>query len=227
MLDDRHPEHPRVLERPSHQQRRRDRMPIVGDRHASGLLQLGDVREQLPFRALRNGSNRVDVRELRLGSLGKNEQGDVGVVVHRRGVRHARDCGESARDRRRDTTRDRFLVLLPWLAQVHVHVDQTRTHHQTGRNLHDGRAIDRQIASDSSDAAVLDEDVVHAINPVRGIDDAPALKQPLHVRLRPPGDTGLPCARRHRWQPGRGSPNRDRRRLPKRSRHRGSSDPGA
>ena len=37
VLDDRHVEHLRVLERPAHQQRRRHRTPVVGDRDAAGL----------------------------------------------------------------------------------------------------------------------------------------------------------------------------------------------
>ena len=46
------------------------------------------------------------------------------VVVDRIGVRHARDGGEAAGDGRRRAGRDRLLVLLPGLAQVHVDVDE-------------------------------------------------------------------------------------------------------
>ena len=43
VLDHRHAEHARVLERTSRQKRRRDRVPIVGHRDASRRTQLGDV----------------------------------------------------------------------------------------------------------------------------------------------------------------------------------------
>ena len=69
---------------------------------------------------------------------------------------------------------------------MHVHVDKAGTDDKTGWNLDYRGAIGRKIPTDASDAAVLDEDVVHAIDPIRGIDDMPALKQPLHVQLRPP-----------------------------------------
>ena len=144
------------------------------------------------------------MREVCLGSLRENEQRDVRVVVDRRRVRHACDRRESTGNRRCDATRHSLLVLLTWFAQVHVHVDQPGTDDKAGWNLDDRGAIGRQIPTDASDAAVLDEDVVHAIDPIRGIDDMPALKQPLHVQLRPPGDTAPPSAPRRRSRPGRG-----------------------
>ncbi len=204
MLDDRHAEHPGVLECPSQQQCRRHRMPVVGDRHTSGLFQLGDVCEQLALRAFRDGANRVDAREVGFGGLGQNEQRHVRVVVHGRRVRHARDRRKSTGDGRRDAARHRLLVFLTRLAQVHVHVDQTWAHHEASRDVHDGGPFHGQVPTDASDAPVLDEHVVHTVDPVCRIDDAPALKQPLHVPLRPPGDTGQPCARRRHWPPGRG-----------------------
>ena len=50
--------------------------------------------------------------------------------------------------------RDRFLVLLPRLAQVHVHVDEARTDHEARRHIDDLAAVGqrrRQIASDLRD----------------------------------------------------------------------------
>ena len=47
----------------------------------------------------------------------------------------------------------------------------------------------------------------YAVAAVRRIDDPPALKQPLHLPLRPPADRARPCARRRRWPPVRGSPS--------------------
>ena len=60
VLDHRHVEHAGIFERAAHQQRRRHRPPIVGERHAAGLPQLGDVGELLarPGRATRRRSDR-------------------------------------------------------------------------------------------------------------------------------------------------------------------------
>ena len=60
VLDDRHVEHAGVLERAAHQQRRRHRPAVVGDRDAAGRLQLGDVGELLALltRATRRRSDR-------------------------------------------------------------------------------------------------------------------------------------------------------------------------
>ena len=49
VLDDRHSEHPGVLERAPQQDRRPDRMPVVCDGDAAGLAQIADVGEQLAF----------------------------------------------------------------------------------------------------------------------------------------------------------------------------------
>ena len=82
-------------------------------------------------------------REVRRGGLGENERRDGGAVVHRRRVGHAGDGGESPGNRRSAAGGHCFLVLLPWLAQVHVHVDEARTDHESFRNLDDRRAVDR------------------------------------------------------------------------------------
>ena len=52
------------------------------------------------------------------------------------------------------------------------------THDEARRNLDDRGAVDRQVAADPRDAIAVDQDVVHAVDPVGGIDHAPALKQP-------------------------------------------------
>jgi hypothetical protein len=49
VVDDRHFQHARVLERAPHDHRRPDRVPIVTDRDASGGVQLREIRELLPL----------------------------------------------------------------------------------------------------------------------------------------------------------------------------------
>ena len=83
VLDDRHVEHARVLERAPHQHRRRHRMPVVGQRDAAGLLQLGDVGELLALLPARHRADRVDARQVRFGRLLQDVVGDAGVVVDR------------------------------------------------------------------------------------------------------------------------------------------------
>ena len=178
----------RVLERAPHQQRRRHRPAIVGQRDAAGLLQLGDVGELLAFLAARHGANRIHAREVGLGGLLQDVVGDAGVVVHRRRVRHARDGGEAAGDRRGGAGRHRFLVLLPRLAQVHVHVDQPRARRpaRSESSTTCVSRVGRQIPADARDAIAVDQHVEHAVAAVRRIDDAPAFKQRLGIGSRPP-----------------------------------------
>ena len=51
VIDDRHVEHPGVLERPAHQQRRRHRPAVVRERDAAGGAQLADLGQLLAARA--------------------------------------------------------------------------------------------------------------------------------------------------------------------------------
>ncbi len=106
-----------------------------------------------------------------------NELRDARLIVDRVGVRHARDRGEAAGDGRGGAGRDRLLVLLAGLAQVHVHVDQAGDDHQAGGDGEHVRAFDRQIGADLRNHAIDDQQIARAIDPVRGIDDAPALQQ--------------------------------------------------
>ena len=159
VLDHRHVEHAGVLERAPRQDRRRHRQAIVGHRDAAGFLQLGDVGELFALLAARDGANRIDAREARFGRLLQNQPRHAGVVVHRLGVRHARDRGKSAGHRRGDAGRDRLLVLLPRLAQVHVHVDEAGAHDQAGRQVDDLGAVRLQIGSDLGDAIAVDQHV--------------------------------------------------------------------
>ena len=178
VFDDRNTEHRGVFERASHQQRGGHRPSIVGDRHTAGAFQLGDVGQLLALLAARHRADGIDPRQVRLGRFLEDEFGDAGVVVHRVRVRHARDRGESASDRRRGSSRDRLLVLLTRLAQVDVDVDQARADDQTGRNLDDGHiAVDGKISAHTRDAIAVDQDVEHAVPPVCGIDDAPAFQK--------------------------------------------------
>ena len=199
VFDDGDAKHLRILERATHQERGGHRTAIVGDRHTSGFPQLGDVRQFLALLAAGDRADRIDAGEIRLSGLLEDVFGDAGVVVHRRGVGHARDGGEPARNRRRGSGRHRLLVLLPWFAQMHVHVDQTGTNDQSGRDFHDrGIGVDRKITADSRDAVIVDQNIEHAIAAVRRVDDPPPLKQPLHLQLRQPAGTARPSARRRR-----------------------------
>ena len=137
-------------------------------------LQLGDVGELLALLAARHGADRIHARQVRLGRLLQDVLGDAGVVVHRAGVRHAGDGREAAGDGRGRARRDRLLVLLPRLAQVHVHVDEPGTDDEA-RAESRRRAVSgvgRQIAADARDAIAVDQHVERAVAAVGRIDDA-------------------------------------------------------
>ena len=59
------PSMPRVLERPAHQQRRRDRPAVVGERDAAGGLLFAELGQLLALRSDRHGADRIDARAAR------------------------------------------------------------------------------------------------------------------------------------------------------------------
>ena len=176
-----------VLEGAAREDRRRDRQPVVGHRDAARLLELGDVGQLLALLAARHRADRIDPRQPGLGGLLENQLRHAGVVVDRPGVGHARHGGEAARHSSGGAGGHRFLVLLSWLAQVHVHVDQAGTHHETRRQLHHLGAVGAQVLADVGNAIAVDQYVEHADTPIRRIDDVPALKKTLHA-LHPPAN---------------------------------------
>ena len=126
--------------------------------------------------------------------------GDRGAVVHRLGVRHAADGGESARRRGARPALDGLGVLEAGLAQVHVHVDEAGRDDQPGRVEHFG-ARRRQIRRRRRDAAVLDQHVGDA----RRCSDAGSITRPFLMTigmLHPQAPfRAPPCARRCRSPP--------------------------
>ena len=179
MVDHGNAAHRRVLERTTHQQCRQDRLPIVGHRHAAGRLEIRNLGEVLAPRSDRHGADRIHARQAGLDGPLQDELRHARLIVHRIGVRHARDGGEAAGDGRGDTGRHRLLVLLSGLAQVHVHVDQTGRDDQSAELDH-RRAVGGKVGPDARHDAVLDQHVADTVDPVCRIDDASRLQQVDH-----------------------------------------------
>ena len=161
---------------------RRARIAVATGRPSSvtatqpASLQLRDVGELFALLSARHRADRIDARETRLRGLLQDQPRHAGVVVDRLGVRHARHRGEAAGDRRRDAGGDRLLVLLPGLAQVHVHVDEAGTDDQPRRHVDDLGAVRLQVLADVGDAIAVDQDVEDAVPAIGRVDDPPALK---------------------------------------------------
>ncbi len=250
VIDDRRPQHPGVFQGAPHQQRRGHRAAVVRKRDATCGTLFAELGELLATRPERHGTDRVDPRQPRLRRLLEDELRDAGVIVDRLGVRHAGNGGEPSGDCRRRARRDRLFVLLPRLAQVNVHVDQTGHDQRASSDLEHLCAVDREIPGHPSDTSVLDQHVERAVTVSGRVDYPSALEQQLHDTsyedrglapgpLRPwrasfvmiPRPTlhrdrragrAPPCARQRRWPPAPESPSRDRPRPRNRSRRRGS-----
>ena len=117
----------RVLERGAHQVRAHHRLAVVAHRHRAGAHHLAELGERArpsgPPRSRRSG--RRAPRRRRCACA--NDEPDRRLVVGDRiGVRHGADGGESAGGRRARAGGDRLHVLAARLAQVAVHVDESR-----------------------------------------------------------------------------------------------------
>ena len=97
---------------------------VIATAPASTISPTSASRSALTSR--RDAPDRVDPGRAR-GPTRRHHEADRGRIVDRRiGVRHRADGGEATGCRGRGPGRDRLLVLLAGLAQVHVHVDQPR-----------------------------------------------------------------------------------------------------
>jgi hypothetical protein len=193
VVDHRNAEDPRVLERAAHQVRVRDRHAVVGDGDDSRLAHLADLGEVLAPEPDGDGADRVDAGEPGLGGAFEDQPRDRGVVVHRIRVRHAGDRGEAAGDGGRGAGRDRLLVLVARLAEVHVRVDQPRHHPEAVRidRLGGLRAGELSRLRDRADQAALDPDVVPFVD-ARGRIDQPTAAD--HERALPSAAHAAPSA---------------------------------
>ena len=108
-----------------------------------------------------------------------------------RGARVSPGGGPPPRECGRGAGRDRLLVLLSRLAQVDVDVDQAGGDDHAGRDLEHLGAVRRQVATDTADGAVLDQDVERAVPAVTGVDHASVLQQQFHS----PPLSSLPASR--------------------------------
>ena len=87
---------------------------------------------------------------------------------------HAADGGESTGRGRPRAALDGLGVLDAGLAQMHVHVDEARRHHQPG-SVVDIRAAGIEIGAHRGDAAILERQVGYPIEAGGRIDDAAIL----------------------------------------------------
>ena len=85
---------------------------------------------------------------------------------------HLREPGEEHKETIRTGARagaDGLLVLLPGLAKVHVHVDESRSHHAPGAVHHQGAFRRGQPLPHTGDAALGEEHVQGAVQPLGGV----------------------------------------------------------
>ena len=117
--------------------------------------------------------------------LVEDEAGDARVVVDRLGVGHRADGGEAARGGGPGAGGDRLPVLPARLPEMGVEVDESRADDEAPRLDHVGPA-GGELCADLRHPAVLEDDVLRAVDPARRVDDAAALQQHLHPSAPPP-----------------------------------------
>ncbi len=118
----------RVLEGAAHEFGAANGLAVVGNRDAAGLFQIAHLGQALTLAPLGDGADREHVHQCLAHGLVDHVAGHRLVVDHRRGVRHAGDRGETARRSGAAAGGDVLFVLEARIAQVHVHVDESRGH---------------------------------------------------------------------------------------------------
>src|SRR6266480_5659186 len=180
VTDHGHAERQDVLHRATVEARVHHALAVVREGDAPRLRELRQLRELLTPEATRDGADRVDAHGAVLPRLGADVVGDGAVVVDGARVRHARDRREAAGRRRARPRRDGFLVLVAWLAQVHVDVDEPRAD-DLAASVQDLRPRRRlEVFPDALDLLAGDQHVLRAVHAVRRVDDAAVLDEEAH-----------------------------------------------
>ena len=111
-----------------------------------------------------------------------------GAIVRRLGVGHRADCCEAALCRGLRAARDRLLVLLTWLTQMRVQVDEAGSDHRAARindlDIVAGRLVlHRQVGQvdHPRDLAVLYQHMADGRDAAGGVDDRAVLDQVSHI----------------------------------------------
>ncbi len=190
----------RVKRRLTQHARVGDGRAVVAEGDGAGLVQPPERREFSALAALRDRADRVDARE----AGGLREPQDLGDQRGRveRGVRvgHAGHGRESAGDGGGGAGRDRLLVRVPRLAQVHVHVDEAGSDDRAcgvdDLGVAEAPVGRFEVFADLGDHAVLDAHVADRVEPLRRIDDAAAADQQVHASAPTPRAAARAARRR-------------------------------
>ncbi len=176
---------------------------IVGEGNGAVSHHVAHLRERFALQSLAASTCHVHAalahgRGARLDVLDAER-----VVDDRRGVRHAADRRKAALGSRAGAGGNVFLLLLAGLAQVDMHVDQTR-----------GDDLARQVALDAlldgkplphfDNLAIADHDVGHFVQADLRVDNARVLKQQSHLRSLQAAGTGRPYGSGCPHRPGQG-----------------------
>ena len=201
MVGDRDVEGAGVLERGAHQMAGGDRPAVVGDRHSARAHHPPHLGKFLASLSHRHRADGIHAGEPGPHRLAHDEPHGRLIVGDGIGVRHRADGREPAARRGACAGRDRLLVLVPRLAQVHVHV------HEPGRDdpardvahLHPIRRA--KAGPHGGDLAVLDENVGGLVETAARVDHpAAAQQQRPHQsgapRLAASASSGFPPASR-------------------------------
>ena len=168
---------PFVLQRRSHQLRACDRLPVVADGDRSCTNHFSEFGQRLPLLADGDRTDRVDARRLGSLRLTNNESHGSLVVGHGVGVRHRAHRGESSGCRGPRSRRDRLDILTSGLAQMTVHIDETRRDYEPGAIDHVGFFGPFDRASHTDDFPVGDKNVADFVEILRRIDQRSSAKQ--------------------------------------------------
>ena len=159
-----------------------DRMAVIRQCHAPGVTQVAGLGQ---FAALQAASQRADRHHLDHplgGRLLAYRTRHCGAIIDRPRVGHTGHGGKAAGSRGSRTGGDRFLVLLAGLAQMHMHIDQARTHHEPTRIQHLARAFSRQLRGDRRNATPVNQHIRLPVTTGIGIEHPAAFNQyPHHV----------------------------------------------
>jgi len=176
VVDYRHAEHVRILERVPHHRGAFHRTAIVGKGDRSGPHQLGHLGDLLALALFGHRRNGKHLDELLLSAFFEKTH-HLLFVAGRFSVGHGADRRDPAGHGCRAAAFHGLLVLAAGFAQMNVHVDQAGHDHLAAQIEQLALIIGRQIGTHAGDAAIDDQEIQGLALAAGQVEHLAALKQ--------------------------------------------------
>ena len=192
-------EHLRVVHNTTHHTGALNASTIIGKGYRTMGSHIANLSKRFALKPHSTCTRRIHSTMTCALSTVKNVIDRSSIIGSRRGIRHRADTGKTAMGCRSRTCLDGFLVLLAWIAKVHMYINKTGDRNTTSA-IKDLSAIGAQTLPHPDNPIAIDEDIANLIEAKSRINGTNILNERFHRSL-PTRDKSAPYERKRRKIP--------------------------